>query len=188
MVLFVKHPLGSPYNFYSWADQINDCCQDVILPDDPSTKVSLVANFDWDHEYTFQTIIDRPNDLYTGAFIPCPNFTNCTRLRDSLGKKSPCPWFRCIQELLRRGKNSVRRTRWRADIGRRRDTGASLVGSALDVRCHSRVVFDTLAYSAVDHFCLRRAVAILRFHETVPVWVLHGDKGPWTPGDRGSNR
>ena len=43
--LDLRHPLRSPYNFYTWAEQIADFTNDVVLRGgDNNKKVTLVAN------------------------------------------------------------------------------------------------------------------------------------------------
>ena len=40
----LRHPLGSPYNFYTWSEQIVDFTRDVVLAEGSSSRASLVAN------------------------------------------------------------------------------------------------------------------------------------------------
>lgn len=41
----LRHPLGSPYNFYTWADLIADFCREIVLTGKEKTeKATLVCN------------------------------------------------------------------------------------------------------------------------------------------------
>jgi len=61
--LELRHPLSSPYNFYTWAEQVNDFVHDVIYEDvGMGSKVTLVANSIGTMS-SLQSVIDEP-DLF----------------------------------------------------------------------------------------------------------------------------
>ena len=66
----LAHPLGSIYNFYTWAEQITEFVEEVIKPSDG--KVSLVCNSIGTIS-SLQASIDRP-DIFDSCFIINPNF------------------------------------------------------------------------------------------------------------------
>jgi pimeloyl-ACP methyl ester carboxylesterase len=68
----LRHPLSSPYNFYTWAEQINDFCRDVILPNSELKTTTIVCNSIGTIS-SLQAIVDSP-DLFDGLFIVNPNF------------------------------------------------------------------------------------------------------------------
>jgi hypothetical protein len=80
--LELHHPLGSPYNFYTWAEQLADFTRDVIHRDDDAAiaggggrdrkMVTLVANSIGTMS-SLQSMIDEP-DLYNGVLMVNPNF------------------------------------------------------------------------------------------------------------------
>lgn len=186
----LRHPLRSPYNFYTWANQINDFCRDVILPENPShPKVSLVANSIGTMS-ALQAIIDRP-DLYTGAFIVCPNFRE---LHSAELPVAPIalPILQSSQRFLRENGQSI------FDFLAKPATVKNIlkepyaVTSAVDDELvqvlldplltpgASAVVFDTLSYSAGP----LPEQQLQQFPPDRPVWVCYGDQDPWTPGPR----
>ena len=69
--LEMRHPLRSPYNFFTWADQISAFADEVIQPKGKG-KVTLVANSIGTIS-ALQAAIDRP-DLYNGLLTVAPNF------------------------------------------------------------------------------------------------------------------
>lgn len=200
----LRHPLGSPYNFYTWADLISDFCRDVILqPDesDPnrsnndrsssssSSTVSLVANSIGTIS-ALQAVIDQP-ELFKGVFVVAPNF------RELHSAEVPFPAFtmpilRTNQRLLReRGqpvfdllaKPSIVKDILLVPYAVKSAVDDALVQVLLDPLLTpgaSQVVFDLLSYSAGP----LPEQQLQRFPFNKPVWVCYGDKDPWTPGPR----
>jgi pimeloyl-ACP methyl ester carboxylesterase len=80
--LELRHPLGSPYNFYTWAEQLADFTRDIIHGDDDGAiagggrrdrkMVTLVANSIGTMS-SLQSMINEP-DLYNGVLVVNPNF------------------------------------------------------------------------------------------------------------------
>jgi pimeloyl-ACP methyl ester carboxylesterase len=186
------HPLGSPYNFYTWADQIADFCRDVILPNYASRsgpRVSLVANSIGTMS-ALQAIIDQP-ELYTGAFIVCPNFRELHSAEIPLASVT-MPLVRRVQRLLReRGQGlfdflakpaivkSILQEPYHVTSAIDDDLVQVLLDPLLTPGA-SQVVFDTLSYSAGP----LPEQQLQQFPAQRPVWVCYGDQDPWTPGPR----
>jgi pimeloyl-ACP methyl ester carboxylesterase len=186
------HPLGSPYNFYTWADQVTDFCRDVILPNYSSSngpRVSLVAN-SIGSMVALQAIIDQP-ELYTGAFIVCPNFRELHSAEIPLASVT-MPLVRRIQRLLReQGQGlfdflatpaivkSILQEPYHVTSAVDDDLVQVLLDPLLTPGA-SQVVFDTLSYSAGP----LPEQQLQQFPSQRPVWVCYGDQDPWTPGPR----
>ena len=68
----LRHPLSSPYNFYTWAEQINDFCRDVVLPNSQQKTTTIVCNSIGTIS-SLQAVVDSP-DIFDGLFIVNPNF------------------------------------------------------------------------------------------------------------------
>jgi pimeloyl-ACP methyl ester carboxylesterase len=186
------HPLGSPYNFYTWADQIADFCRDVILPNyarSNGARVSLVANSIGTMS-ALQAVIDQPG-LYTGAFIVCPNFRELHSAEIPLASVT-MPLVRRVQRLLReRGQGlfdllakpaivkSILQEPYHVTSAVDDDLVQVLLDPLLTPGA-SQVVFDTLSYSAGP----LPEQQLQQFPAQRPVWVCYGDQDPWTPGPR----
>lgn len=186
----LRHPLSSPYNFYTWAEQIVDFCQDVILQDDKQHKqVSLVCNSIGTIS-SFQACIDQP-DLFKGVFVVCPNFRELHSAEVPYAQVTMAV-VRAIQKLLRERGQVVFDALAKPDIVREILKEPYAIDEAVDdelvkvlldpllTEGSSQVVFDTLSYSAgpLPEQQLRQ------FPEGKPVWVVYGDQDPWTPGPR----
>ena len=186
----LRHPLGSPYNFYTWAEQIVDFCRDVVLPDDPQhDRVSLVCNSIGTIS-TLQAVLDQP-DLFKGVFVVCPNFRELHSAEVPYAKVTMIV-LRAVQKLLReRGQvvfdalakpatvKEILKEPYHVDTAVD-DTLVQVLLDPLLTVGSSQVVFDTLSYSAgpLPEQQLRQ------FPPDKPVWVLYGDEDPWTPGPR----
>lgn len=123
--LELRHPLRSPYNFYTWAEQIADFTHDVIhsnhywnddadnnndSTDDESVaaaaassaaatpKVTLVANSIGTMS-SLQSILDEPN-LFNGCLVINPNFREL-HMAEVPFSTLTMPLVRQIQSLLR---------------------------------------------------------------------------------------
>jgi pimeloyl-ACP methyl ester carboxylesterase len=193
----LRHPLTSPYNFFTWADQIADFCREVIdVEEDPTLglpkRTTLVCNSVGTIS-SLQAAKDYP-DLFNGVFIINPNFRELHTAEVPFPNLS-MPFVRILQSFLR--------TRGQAlfDALAKPETVAQIlrepykVHSAIDeelvdvlltpllTKGASDVVFDTLSYSAGplpeqilndEHFP----------RDTVPVWACYGKEDPWTPNAR----
>jgi Predicted hydrolases or acyltransferases (alpha/beta hydrolase superfamily) len=194
----LRHPCQSPYNFYTWSEQVADFTKDIVLPAQKSrqqehdNRVTLVAN-SIGSITSLQSVLDHP-DFYNGVFVVNPNFRELHSSEVPLPKLS-MPVIRSIQSLLRsRGKGLF-------DMLAKPDTVKAILREPYFVReaiddelidvlltplltpGASEVVFDTLSYSAgpLPEQQLREDSFP---KEKVPVWILYGDKDPWTPGAR----
>jgi len=186
----LRHPLGSPYNFYTWANQIVDFCQDVVLQDDKQHKqVSLVCNSIGTIS-SFQACMDQP-DLFKGVFVVCPNFRELHSAEVPYAKYLMVV-LRAVQKLLRERGQVVFDALAKPDIVKEILKVPYAVDAAVDDQLvkvlldplltegSSQVVFDLLSYSAgpLPEQQLRQ------FPEGIPVWIVYGDQDPWTPGPR----
>jgi pimeloyl-ACP methyl ester carboxylesterase len=198
--LELRHPLNSPYNFYTWSEQLADFTRDVILAndgrcdDDDKRRVTLVANSIGTMS-SLQSMIDEP-DLYNGVLVVNPNFRELHMAELPLSSVF-MPLVRIVQRTLRENGAGLFQSLARPDIVRRILREPYSVLDAIDdelVRVlldplltpgADDVVFDTLSYSAgplpeqqlgSDHFPRDR-----------PVWVVYGKDDPWTPSGRVEN-
>jgi len=188
----LKHPLGSCYNFYTWADLCKDFTEEIIISEDRKQKCSFVCN-SIGTITSLQAASDAPH-LFNGVFIINPNFRELHSAEVPLSSLS-MPIVRAIQSALReRGQGLF-------DLLAKPDTVKQIlmepyaVSEAVDdelvtvlldpllTKGASDVVFDSLSYSAgplpeqllADNSLLP---------DTTPVWVCYGEKDPWTPSSR----
>ena len=84
----LRHPLNSPYNFYTWSDVLTDFAKDVVLRDqqDQSSssqhnnkkktkkKIALVSNSKGTVTCLQAVLDDVNNELFSGVFGISPNF------------------------------------------------------------------------------------------------------------------
>mmetsp|Transcript_32010 Transcript_32010/g.75040 ORF Transcript_32010/g.75040 Transcript_32010/m.75040 type:complete len:415 (+) Transcript_32010:52-1296(+) len=176
----LKHPLGSPYNFYTWSEQLRDFTKEVI----GAQQTTLVANSIGSIS-ALQAAIDDP-DLYNGVFIVNPNFRelHVTEQPDFL-----VPVTTSVQSLLREyGKGLF-------DFLATPDTVTTILKepyynasqvtpelvdvllTPLLIEGSAEVVFDTLSYSAGPLPEQQLADPGLR----CPVRICWGEEDPWTP-------
>jgi pimeloyl-ACP methyl ester carboxylesterase len=184
----LAHPLGSPYNFYTWSDLITDFCRDVVVNDRRPT-VALVAN-SIGSIAVLQAVMDAP-ELFSGVFAISPNYRELHSAEVPLPSLT-MPVLRFQQRLLReRGKflydalavprnvKSILQTPYAV----REAVDDALVGALLDPLLTPgamEVVFDTLSYSAGP----LPEQQLQMFPPGKPVWVCYGKADPWTPGRR----
>ena len=194
----LRHPLGSPYNFYTWADQIADFCRDVILPDNPQQqKVSLVCNSIGTIS-SFQAVLDHP-DLFQGVFVVSPNFRELHSAEVPFAPVT-MPLVRTVQALLReRGQGlfdalanpatvqTILQVPYHVDEAVD-DTLVQVLLDPLLTPGASQVVFDLLSYSAgpLPEQQLQQFSSSSSSSDpnNIPVWVVYGTQDPWTPGPR----
>ena len=91
----LAHPLGSVYNFYTWAEQLAAFAEQVIKPNDGKTV--LICNSIGTIS-SLQAAIDRP-DIFDGCFIINPNFRE---LHVAESPRLIQPLIRFFQGLLRK--------------------------------------------------------------------------------------
>jgi len=207
--LELRHPLGSLYNFYTWAEQLVDFTRDVIHPSSSSSDnnaadggnnntskkmVTLVANSIGTMS-SLQAIIDEPS-LYNGCFIVNPNFRELHSAEIPLSTIS-MPLVRQIQQLLRNNGHSLFHTLatpttvkqiLKEPYSNHDAIDDELVTVLLDpllTEGASDVVFDTLSYSAGP--LPEQQLSSVDFPNSCPVWVVYGKDDPWTPARRVEN-
>jgi pimeloyl-ACP methyl ester carboxylesterase len=186
----LKHPLGSPYNFYTWSELINDFCRDVVVPDaSPNEQVTLVCNSIGTMS-SLQAVIDNP-DLYNGVFCIAPNFRELHSAEVALANVS-MPVLRFVQKQLREkgqglfdalAKPDTVKEILKTPYAVRSAVDDTLVQVLLDpllLEGASNVVFDMLSYSAGP----LPEQQLASFPENKPVWVSYGKQDPWTPPGR----
>jgi len=196
------HPCESPYNFFTWAEQVADFTRDIIVPssksssnsksNDDSSKVTIVAN-SIGTITAFQSILDNPS-LYNGAFIVNPNFRELHSAEVPFSNVA-MPVIRKVQSLLRsKGQGLFDALAKPATVKQILMEPYAVAEAVDDVLVDvlltplltpgaSDVVFDTLSYSAgpLPEQQLREE----GFPKNdVPVWVCYGSSDPWTPPAR----
>ncbi len=188
------HPCESPYNFYTWSEQVADFTRDVILAgnDSSTEKVTIVAN-SIGTITSFQSVLDNP-DLYNGAFIVNPNFRELHSAEVPLSDFA-MPVIRKVQLLLRNKGQGLFDILAKPNTVKQILTEPYVITEAIDDTLvdvlltplltpgASNVVFDTLSYSAgpLPEQQLREESFPVG---NVPVWVCYGSNDPWTPPAR----
>mmetsp|Transcript_1605 Transcript_1605/g.2286 ORF Transcript_1605/g.2286 Transcript_1605/m.2286 type:complete len:404 (-) Transcript_1605:332-1543(-) len=186
----LRHPLGSPYNFFTWSELLNDFVRDVILAHDKEhPQVTLVSNSIGTIS-AFQALLDCP-DLYTGVFVVCPNFRELHSAEIAFSNLS-MPIIRKVQALLREYGQSAFDLLAVPDTVKKILLEPYAIASAVDDTLvqvlldplltvgASQVVFDTLSYSSGP----LPEQQLQAFPKDKPVWVCYGTKDPWTPPAR----
>lgn len=181
----LKHPVGSPYNFFTWSELISDFTRQVIN----KKGVTLVSNSIGTIS-ALQAVIDSP-DLYTGVCIVTPNFRELHSAEVAFPDLA-MPIIRTVQKTLReRGqslfdalattetvKQILKEPYTRQDAVD--DTLVKVLLDPLLLDGASKVVFDTLSYSAGP----LPEQQLAMFPDTKPVWICYGKDDPWTPEAR----
>jgi pimeloyl-ACP methyl ester carboxylesterase len=201
----LKHPVSSPYNFFTWSEQIVDFTRYVIMGGDndnnnKSTEsetttstatrpVTLVCN-SIGTSSSLQAVIDQPG-LFTGVCVVTPNF------RELHSAEIPCPQLtmpivKQIQKTLREkgqplfdalAKPTTVKQILKEPYKVTEAIDDTLVQVLLDpllLEGASNVVFDTLSYSAGP----LPEQQLSMFPPNKPVWITYGTDDPWTPGRR----
>ena len=193
--LELRHPLRSPYNFYTWAEQIADFTNDIIHTDGSANdKVTLVANSIGTMS-SFQSILDEPN-LFNGCFVINPNFREL-HMAEVPFSQMTMPLVRQIQALLREKGHGLFKSLATPETVTQILKEPYAITDAIDSTLVSvlldplltegadEVVFDTLSYSAgpLPEQQLRSS----SFPKDCPVWVIYGKEDPWTSNKRVEN-
>jgi len=207
----LKHPVQSPYNFYTWSDLLRDFSRDVIgsasggsgfnsfsLPffssNNKSNKqqpITLVSN-SIGTSSALQALIDEP-DLYNGVCVVTPNFRELHSAEIPFPQIS-MPVVRTIQKTLREKGQGLFDTLATPSTVKEILKEPYKVQSAIDdtlvdvlldpllLEGASKVVFDTLSYSAgpLPEQQLDEIGALAQ----KPVWITYGKEDPWTPPAR----
>jgi pimeloyl-ACP methyl ester carboxylesterase len=184
----LAHPVGSPYNFYTWSDLITDFCRDVVVNDRHPT-VALVSN-SIGSIAVLQAVIDAPH-LYSGVFTISPNYRELHSAEVPVPSIT-MPVLRAQQKFLRENGKflydalAVPRTVkqiLRIPYAVREAVDDVLVDVLLDPLLTPgamEVVFETLSYSAGP----LPEQQLQMFPPDKPVWVCYGKADPWTPARR----
>jgi len=187
--LELRHPLRSPYNFYTWAEQLNDFVHDVIHAEG-ERPVALVANSIGTMS-SLQSVIDEP-ELFNGVFVINPNFREL-HMAEVPFSSLTMPLVRQIQSLLREKGSGLFKTLANPSTVREILKEPYKVTEAIDEELVSvllnplltpgadQVVFDTLSYSAGP--LPEQQLSSPSFPD-LPVWVIYGKDDPWTPSKR----
>jgi len=186
----LTHPLGSPYNFYTWSDLVKDFCRDIVLKGDHGhTSATLVAN-SIGCVTAHQALLDAPY-LYKGVFDISPNF------RELHSAEVP---FAFLNEILENNQGILREYgRVFYDIlatplavklilkcwpyANKTAVDDTLVKVLLDpllADAARDVVFDTLSYNAGP----LPEPQLAMFPKNKPVWICYGKADPWSKGKR----
>jgi pimeloyl-ACP methyl ester carboxylesterase len=182
----LKHPVGSPYNFYTWSELITDFCQQVVKK---KSGITLVSN-SIGTSSVLQAVIDTP-DLYTGVCVVTPNFRELHSAEVPFSKLA-MPLIQSVQKILRENgqglfdalatPSTVKQILY-APYKVQDAVDDTLVQVLLDpllLEGASKVVFDTLSYSAGP----LPEQQLAAFPQGKPVWICYGKDDPWTPGPR----
>lgn len=198
--LELRHPLGSPYNFFTWAEQIADFAHDVVRADAAAGsaaaagKVTLVANSIGTMS-ALQSILDEP-DLFNGCFVINPNFRELHSAEVPFTQLT-MPLVRRVQSLLREKGHGLFKSLatpstvteiLKEPYSVTEAIDEELVSVLLDpllTKGADEVVFDTLSYSAGP--LPEQQLSSADFPKDTPVWVLYGMDDPWTPPKRVQN-
>jgi pimeloyl-ACP methyl ester carboxylesterase len=184
----LRHPLRSPYNFYTWSELVIDFCENVVHVD-TDHPVTLVAN-SIGCITAWQAVLDKPQ-LFKGVFAISPNFRELHSAEVS-APMITMPVVRCIQGALRAKGQGLFDALAKPDIVKKilkepyavtdavDDTLVKVLLDPLLTEGASNVVFDTLSYSAGP----LPEQQLSEFSQEKPVWVCYGKSDPWTPPGR----
>jgi pimeloyl-ACP methyl ester carboxylesterase len=196
--LELRHPLRSPYNFYTWAEQLADFTRDVIHADilhnsDDCKKVTLISNSIGTMS-SLQSIIDEPY-LYNGIFIINPNFREL-HMAEVPFSPITMPLVRTLQSTLRENGHGLFKTLATPStvktilkepysvVDAIDDELVSVLLQPLLTEGADDVVFDTLSDSAGPLPEQQLRSKNFPVSEVCPVWVAYGKDDPWTPAKR----
>lgn len=181
----LKHPTGSPYNFYTWSELITDFSKQVVKKKD----VTLVANSIGSIS-VLQAIMDAPS-LYSGACLVTPNFRELHKAEVPFSD-FVMPAIQTVQRLLRENGQGLFDALATPSTVKQilkepykvqeaiDDTLVEVLLDPLLIEGGSDVVFDTLSYSAGP----LPEQQLSQFPKDKPVWICYGRDDPWTPPAR----
>lgn len=184
----LRHPLGSPYNFFTWSELLNDFNKMIVLKKGSAHETATLVCNSIGTISSLQAALDSA-ELYKGVFVVCPNFRELHSAEVPLSSIS-MPIVRVIQKLLRENGQSLFDTLAKPNIVKEILKEPYAVSEAIDDTLvevlldplltpgASNVVFDTLSYSAGP----LPEQQLGEFSK--PVWICYGTADPWTPGPR----
>jgi pimeloyl-ACP methyl ester carboxylesterase len=188
----LRHPIRSPYNFFTWSELVTDFCREVIVDNEQNINkkpITLVCNSIGTIS-ALQAVIDAP-DLYTGVCVVTPNFRELHSAEIAFPLVT-MPLVRTIQRTLReKGQplfDALAKPKTVKQILMEPykvqdaidDTLVQVLLDPLLSEGASKVVFDTLSYSAGP----LPEQQLSMFPEGKPVWITYGTADPWTPSSR----
>lgn len=182
-----KHPCaGSPYNFFTWGEQLVDFVEEVVAA---KQSVTLVCN-SIGCVSGLQAAVDRP-DLFSAACLVAPNFRE---LHVAESPSFAVPFTRLVQSALREygsglfyrlaNPKTVRNILESQPYQDKTQVTDELVSALLDpllLPGADEVVFDSLSYSAGP---LPEQLLQSPNLDKLSVYVCYGTKDPWTPAKR----
>ncbi len=194
-MLELRHPLGSPYNFYTWAEQLANFTRDVIHGDDDAAiagsgerdckMVTLVADSIGTMS-SLQSMIDEP-DLYNGVLVVNPNFRELHSAEVPMSSLV-MPIVQRVQRALRENSAGLFRSLAMPSMVRRileepysgidaiDDKLVLVLLDPLLTPGADDVVFNTLSYSAGP--LPEQQLGSEDFPRDRPVWVMYGRDDP----------
>ena len=191
----LKHPFGSCYNMFTWADLCKDFTDEIIIKDHRKQKCALVCN-SMGTIISLQAASDAPH-LFNGIFIINPNFKEFHSAEIPLTSLL-MPVVRVLQSALReKGQvlfdflakpNTVKQILMEP-YAVSEAVDDELVKVLLDpllTKGASDVIFDNLSYSA-GPLPEQLLADDSMLPDTTPVWVCYGEKDPWSPSARVQN-
>lgn len=183
-----RHPLDSPYNFHTWAEQVVEFCDEVVA----ENQVALVCNSIGC--ITGLLAATKRPDLVKGVQCVAPNFRE---LHKSENPKFAQPVTALIQKILREtvvGQFAFSQLATPSAVKQilkepyfdPSNVDDDLVDALLTPLLQpnaSAVVFDALSYSAdpLPEQLLQHPAFV---DHAIPVWVSLGLEDPWTPKPR----
>lgn len=190
----LRHPLRSPYNFYTWSELITDFCRDIVqdggdASNSDDAAVTLVCNSIGTMS-SLQALLDTP-DMYRGVFVISPNFRELHSAEIPMAQVF-MPFLRIVQRTLREKGHGLFNALAKPDTVKEILKQPYRVQEAVDdvlvkvlldpllTEGASDVVFDTLSYSAGP----LPEQQLGMFPSRKPVWVCYGKDDPWTPPKR----
>mmetsp|Transcript_7800 Transcript_7800/g.11518 ORF Transcript_7800/g.11518 Transcript_7800/m.11518 type:complete len:396 (+) Transcript_7800:1163-2350(+) len=184
----LRHPLGSCYNFYTWAELVQDFTREMCRGNQEATIVcNSIGTMT-----SLQAMTDSP-ELFNGIFVVNPNFRELHSAEVPFPSVS-MPAVRAVQKLLRENgqplfdalatPSTVKEILKEpyAIIDAVDDELVDVLLSPLLTDGAADVVFDTLSYSAGP--LPEQLLGDTAFPNGKPVWVCYGGKDPWTPPKR----
>jgi pimeloyl-ACP methyl ester carboxylesterase len=188
----LKHPCDSPYNFYTWSQQVNDFAKEIVKKesDEPVTLVSNSIGT----ITCLQSVLDCDcPTLYNGLFCINPNFRELHSAEVPFSNIS-MPIVRAIQATLRSNGQILFDALAKPNTVKQILMEPYHVSEAVDDELvdvlltplltpgASDVVFDTLSYSSGP--LPEQQLSEESFPESCPVRICYGAKDPWTPSAR----
>lgn len=179
----LRHPLGSPYNFYTWSEQVADFTREVVLANSRTSKATLIANSIGTIS-SFQCMIDAA-DIFNGVCVVNPNFRELHSAEIPLPGLA-MPVIRTVQKLLRENGQGLFDSLAKKDIVAQILKEPYAVTSAIDddlltvlvdpllTAGASDVVFDTLSYSAGPLPEQQLSSPEFPPPASAPVWIIYG--------------